>query len=99
MQLSLGFLRDQIIGGPLQLLIIGQHPTCLEDKDSWQNVCNQNGLLLEIIELDDEQGQALIDKLELKSFPVLIADSKVKAVGRPDSQIAQDIICKLASGN
>ncbi len=83
----------------LQLLIAGQYPTCLEAKDIWQNVCNQNGLSLEIIELDDKQGQALIDKLNIKSFPVLIADSKVRAVGRPDPGIAQDIIRTLAIGN
>lgn len=82
----------------LQLLIAGQYPTCLEAKDIWQSVCDQNGLSLEIIELDNEQGQALIDNLKLKSFPVLIADSKVRAVGRPDPRIAQDIIHALTIG-
>ncbi|MDR9437523.1 MAG: thioredoxin family protein [Thiohalophilus sp.] len=79
----------------LQLLIAGQLPSCLETRDIWQSVCRQQGVELEIIELEDAQGQQLIDTLGIKSFPVLLADGKVKVVGRPDPQRAASIIKQL----
>lgn len=79
----------------LQLLIAGQLPTCLETRDIWLAACEQQGVRLEVIELDDAQGQDLIDKLAIKSFPVLLADGKVRAVGRPDPRRAADIIQQL----
>lgn len=79
----------------LQLLIAGQLPTCLETRDVWQSVCEQQGVELEIIELEDEQGQYLIDKHNIKSFPVLLADGKVMAVGRPEPQHAAAILQQL----
>ncbi|TDX98193.1 thioredoxin family protein [Thiohalophilus thiocyanatoxydans] len=79
----------------LQLLIAGQLPSCLETRDVWQSVCAQHGVGLEIIEVEDEHGQAMIDKLGIKSFPVLLADGKIRAVGRPDPQHAADILQNL----
>ncbi|MFP3874724.1 MAG: thioredoxin family protein [Thiohalophilus sp.] len=79
----------------LQLLIAGQLPSCLETRDVWQSVCEQQGVELELIEVEDEQGQELINKLGIKSFPVLLADGKIRAVGRPDPQHAADILQKL----
>lgn len=79
----------------LQLLIAGQLPSCLETRDVWQSVCEQKGLELELIEVEDEQGQELIDRLGIKSFPALLADGKIRAVGRPDPQRAASIIKKL----
>jgi len=79
----------------LQLLIAGQWPSCLETRDIWQSVCKQQGVELELIEVEDEQGQELIDRLGIKSFPVLLADGKIRAVGRPDPQHAADILQQL----
>lgn len=79
----------------LQLLIAGQYPTCLETREVWQQVCLDKGLTLEIIELEQPEGQALIDRYGIKTFPVLIADDQIKAVGRPDPQSAQRIIHQL----
>lgn len=79
----------------LQLLIAGQLPSCLETRDIWQSVCEQQGIELELIEVENEEGQELIDKLGIKSFPVLLADGKIRAVGRPDPQHAADILKQL----
>lgn len=79
----------------LQLLIAGQLPSCLETRDIWQSVCRQQGVELEVIELEDVQGQKLIDTLGIKSFPVLLADGKVRVVGRPVPQRAARIIKQL----
>jgi hypothetical protein len=79
----------------LQLLIDSQLPECLETRTIWQQACQQLGISLEIIEMEDEIGKQLIDDLSLKSFPVLIADGKVKAVGRPKARDAVAILQQL----
>lgn len=79
----------------LQLLIAAQLPTCLETRDIWQQVCDESGVILETVQLEQPQGKQLADSLHLKSFPVLLADGKVIAVGRPNSRDAASIIQKL----
>ena len=79
----------------LQLLIAAQLPTCLETRDIWVHACQHHGVPLEVIELEDPAGQQLADELGLKSFPVLIADGKVRAVGRPKQQDATAILEQL----
>jgi hypothetical protein len=80
----------------LQLLIAGQYPSCLETRDIWQQACEENGLTLEIILLEEERGRILAERLDLKSFPVLIADDQIKVVGKPDIRNAHDIVRQLA---
>lgn len=79
----------------LQLLIAGQLPECIETREIWQQACQELGILLEIIEMEDDVGKQLIDRLSLKSFPVLIADGKIKAVGKPNPQDAVTILQQL----
>lgn len=79
----------------LQLLLTGQFPACLEARDTWQQVCQESGLRLEVIELEEQQGRQLADELGLKSFPVLLVDGRVKAVGRPSYREAVAILEQL----
>jgi hypothetical protein len=45
--------------------------------------------------MEDEEGKQIVDHLSIKSFPVLIADGKIKAVGRPKPRDAMAILQQL----
>ena len=70
----------------------GQHT-----EEIWQSVCKQNNLELQVHDIDSENARTLIDKVNIKTFPALIVDEKIVAVGNPDQQTANRIFRSLIS--
>lgn len=79
----------------LILILAGPYSSCLSTQQTWQDACHKHQLKLEIYNMEDEQGRAIIREYELKSFPALIANGKITAVGHPDTQTANTIISNL----
>ncbi len=79
----------------LILLLAGPYSSCVKTQQVWQETCVKQNIELEVIDLEHAQGQALADQLNLKSFPALIINQKVIAVGNPDKYKAAKIIAGL----
>ncbi|MDH5394751.1 MAG: hypothetical protein OEW97_00610 [Gammaproteobacteria bacterium] len=79
----------------LTLILAGPYNSCIATKDVWQQSCTKHNIDIEVTDLDDKKGQAITADLELKSFPALIYNNKVIAVGHPDIQTADKIISDL----
>jgi len=79
----------------LMLVIAGQFPSCAMTQKIWYEECIKNNIVLDTFDLDDENGESLAKKLDLKSFPALILGEKIIAVGHPDKKIAKHIIRDL----
>ncbi|VAW98932.1 hypothetical protein MNBD_GAMMA23-2150 [hydrothermal vent metagenome] len=79
----------------LVLLLAGPYSSCVKTQQIWQETCTKQNIELEVIDLEHTQGQALADRLNLKSFPALILSQKVIAVGNPDKQKAEKIMAGL----
>ncbi len=79
----------------LVLLLAGPYSSCVKTQQVWQETCVKQNIELEVIDLEHTQGQALADQLNLKSFPALIINKKVIAVGNPDKYKAAKIITAL----
>ncbi len=79
----------------LILLLAGPYSSCVKTQQVWQETCTKQNIELEVIDLEHAQGQALADKLNLKSFPALILNQKVIAVGNPDKLKAAKITAGL----
>ena len=50
---------------------------------------------LTTFDLTQDEGQELSSRLNVKSFPALIIDNKVIAVGHPDEKSAKKIISNI----
>ncbi len=79
----------------LTLLLAGPYSSCEDTRQIWHEECLKHQLELEVIYLEDENGQELAREINLKSFPALIVDEKVIAVGHPDKHAAEKIIKRL----
>lgn len=79
----------------LILVLAGPYSSCQKTQQVWQEVCLKQNIELDAIDLEHERGLALADQLNLKSFPALIDNNKVIAVGNPDIQKAEKIITDL----
>ncbi|VAW68337.1 hypothetical protein MNBD_GAMMA09-3422 [hydrothermal vent metagenome] len=79
----------------LQLVLAGPYQACIKTKQIWSDICQQHGLNLDITDIDSNTGKALEQSLNIKSFPALIVDQQVKAVGHPSEVAAEKLINNL----
>jgi hypothetical protein len=54
--------------------------------------CQQFNVPLEVMDLDGAEGKVLVNTLHIKSFPALVLNTQVKAVGHPDMRTAVGLI-------
>jgi len=81
------------------LLLAGPYSSCMKTQQIWQEACLKANLELEVLDLDSDHGQQLAERLNLKSFPALILNNKVIAVGNPSEQKAAKISSELNSNS
>lgn len=79
----------------LTLILAGSYTTCMSTKEIWQKACSHHHIDIEVFDLNDINGKQIAEQLNIKSFPALIVDEKVAAVGHPDKQAAERIISDL----
>ena len=74
------------------LILAGPYSSCKATELIWQEACRTENIELETIDLNHKEGQELSSKLSVKSFPALIINNKIVAVGNPDKKDALKII-------
>ncbi len=80
----------------LTLILAGPYSSCTETRAIWSDACQAQQIDVEIFNLDDEQGENMACQYNLKTFPALIHDHKIIAVGHPSKDDAIKIINDLA---
>jgi len=79
----------------LTLIIAGRYSSCKLSQQIWFDECSKHNIELDVLNLEHENGQSLATQLNLKSFPALILNNKIIAVGHPDIKTAEKIISDL----
>ncbi len=79
----------------LTLILAGSYTSCTETREIWTDTCQTQQIDLEIFNLDDKQGENTARHYNLKTFPALIHDHKIIAVGHPSKEDAIKIITDL----
>ena len=76
-------------------LILGTKPASHDAEIIWRDACQNSGVTLEIVKSDNAQYQALIEQLRLNTFPALLQDNRVLAVGIPTPESARKLLTEL----
>ena len=77
------------------LILAGPYSSCLATQNMWQDSCSKHDIEFETYDLTDNIGKEFAEKLKIKSFPALIFNNKVIAVGHPDEKAADKLIQTL----
>ena len=77
------------------LILAGSYSSCSATELIWKEVCKDNDMELTTFDSTQDEGQELSSRLNVKSFPALIIDNKVIAVGHPDEKSAKKIISNI----
>lgn len=74
------------------LILAGPYSSCLATKNIWQDVCLKYNVDFELYDLTDDTGKEIAKKIGTKSYPALIVNNKVVAVGHPSEESAEKVI-------
>ena len=74
------------------LLLAGPYTSNSATKLIWDKACKNEGITLTTFYATNNNGMELSSKLNIKSFPALIIDNKIIAVGHPDKLDAEKVI-------
>ena len=77
------------------LILAGPYSSCDATKHIWQDICLKNDIHFETHDLSGSIGKKIADNLNIKSFPALLINDKVVAVGHPSEQAAEKVIKAL----
>lgn len=81
------------------LILAGPFSSCHATELIWTEACKTKNIEIKIFESTHNEGQELSSKLSIKSFPALIVNNKIVAVGHPNEKDALKIITSLAKKN
>ena len=79
----------------LQLVLADHCDTCVETESVWRQACAQLNLEFEVLLTVDGKGRRVADQLNLRTFPALVADGRIRAIGAPTAETAQETLLNL----
>jgi thioredoxin-like negative regulator of GroEL len=82
----------------LELLVADWSPSCRRAEAVWQQIAQERGVEVQIIDVDQPQGQALMQRLQLKTIPALLIDGQLVAIGVQSEQAARALIDEATAG-
>ena len=74
------------------LILAGPYSSCTATEIIWKEACKTKNIDIEVFDLTHKEAQDLSSQLRIKSFPALIMNNKVIAVGHPSEKDALKII-------
>lgn len=77
------------------LILAGPYSSCSATELIWKEACKDKNITLTTFDSSQNEGLKLSTELKVKSFPALIINNKVIAVGHPDEKSAQKIISNI----
>ena len=80
-------------------LILNPNPTSHEAETVWREACEDNGDTLEIVNTGNTKYQVLVEQLHLNTFPALLEEDRVLAVGTPTLESARKLLIEVAASH
>lgn len=77
------------------LILAGSDSSNSATELIWEEACKNKGISLTTLDSNHSDGQKPSSKLNIKSFPALIINNKIVAVGHPDEKSAKKVISNI----
>ena len=76
-------------------LILDENPASTDAENIWRDACQRVGNSLAVLKPDDPKYQTVLEQLGLNTFPALVLDKRVLAVGIPTTETANKLLMDL----
>lgn len=87
--------RDQM---KIELLVAPDCVPCAKAEALWREVSEKQGISLTVLDRRERQGKYLAHCFHLKTFPALVINGKLVAVGVQNREQAESLLCATADG-
>lgn len=78
-------------------LILDANPSSRQAEAIWRDACEGSGDTLEVVNTENTKYQPLVEQLHLNSFPALVQNQRVLAVGIPTLENAKKLLNQLTT--
>lgn len=76
----------------VQLLVSSWNPSCQRAREVWSDLADKEHFTLDVIDMAQTEGAALMDRLKLNTIPALLINDKLIAIGVQTKEEARNII-------
>jgi thioredoxin-like negative regulator of GroEL len=76
----------------VQLLVADWSPACGRAQQVWQTVAQERQFELTVVDVDQPEGQATMQRLQLQTIPALLIDGQLVAIGVQSWEAALAIV-------
>ena len=73
----------------IQLIIMGRTEQSQATENIWREICEAQGLSLQVADSQTMQGQSLVEKLALRTLPALVVDRKSTRLNSSHTDISR----------
>lgn len=74
----------------IQLLVSEWCPTCPQAERLWQQIADETGASLDILDVTQRPGRDIVARLMIRTIPAAVIDGRLAFVGIPDAKGATD---------
>lgn len=78
----------------VQLLVSESCVPCDQAEKVWRQVAAERALDFSVVDLAGPEGQALVDRLRLKTIPALVIDGRLIAIGVQSPEEARALVLR-----
>lgn len=82
----------------IELLVAPDCVPCAKAEALWRDVAHQQGLTLTVLDRREQEGKFLSHRFHLKTFPALVINGKLVAVGVQSREQAESLLCATVAG-
>lgn len=72
----------------IQLLVSEWCPTCPQAERLWEQVADETGATLDILDVTKRPGRDIVARLMIRTIPATVIDDRLEFVGIPDVRSA-----------
>lgn len=82
----------------IELLVAPDCAPCTKAVALWRQISEKHGLSLRVLDRREREGEYLSHRFHLKTFPALVMNGKLVAVGVQSHQEAASLLCQPIGG-
>lgn len=76
----------------VQLLVSSWSPSCQRAREVWRELADEEQFTLDVMDVAQKEGGALMSRLKLTTIPALLIDGKLIAIGVQSKAEARSIV-------
>jgi len=76
----------------VKVLLNDHCESCQSAVDIWSEVCQARHIECQVLDLDSKEGRQLAEQMQLATFPAIVIDGRLRAIGASSRAEAERLL-------